>query len=116
MRAALVTSYFNTGGFASAGITSGLCISGVFYEETCGVLNAFLENIIRDLVTYAEHAMRTTATAMDMVYTLKRQGKTLPMDSVVKQIQQSTKLLTFLLQPVRAEAAYVQERSHTQPW
>ena len=52
-------------------------ISGLIYEETRGVLKVFLENVIRDAVTYTEHARRKTVTAMDVVYALKRQGKTL---------------------------------------
>lgn len=52
-------------------------ISGLIYEETRGVLKAFLESVIRDAVTYTEHARRKTVTAMDIVYALKRQGKTL---------------------------------------
>ena len=52
-------------------------ISGLIYEETRGVLKVFLENVIRDSVTYTEHARRKTVTAMDVVYALKRQGKTL---------------------------------------
>ncbi len=36
-----------------------------------------LENVIRDVVTYNKHAKRKTFTAMDVVYALKRQGKTL---------------------------------------
>ncbi|XP_076741473.1 histone H4-like [Maylandia zebra] len=52
-------------------------ISGLIYEETRGVLKVFLENVIRDAVTYTEHAKRKTVTAMDVVYTLKRQGRTL---------------------------------------
>ena len=35
------------------------------------------ENVIRDAVTYTEHARRKTVTAMDVVYALKRQGRTL---------------------------------------
>merc|ERR1719198_1508055 len=31
-------------------------ISSTIYEETRGVLKAFLENVIRDSVTYTEHA------------------------------------------------------------
>ncbi|KAL6203217.1 hypothetical protein ACLB2K_026920 [Fragaria x ananassa] len=42
-----------------------------------GVLKIFLENVIRDAVTYTEHARRKTVTAMDVVYALKRQGRTL---------------------------------------
>ena len=52
-------------------------ISGLIYEETRGVLKVFLENVIRDSVTYTEHAKRKTVTALDVVYALKRQGKTL---------------------------------------
>ena len=47
------------------------------HEETRGVLKVFLENVIRDAVTYTEHARRKTVTAMDVVYALKRQGRTL---------------------------------------
>ena len=52
-------------------------ISGLIYEETRSVLKDFLENVIRDAVTYTEHAKRKTVTAMDIVYALKRQGRTL---------------------------------------
>ena len=52
-------------------------ISGLVYEETRGVLKMFLENVIRDAVTYTEHSKRKTVTAMDVVYALKRQGRTL---------------------------------------
>ena len=33
-------------------------ISGLIYEETRGVLKIFMENVIRDSVTYTEHAKR----------------------------------------------------------
>ncbi|XP_041071590.1 histone H4-like [Carcharodon carcharias] len=52
-------------------------ISGLIYEETCGLLHVFLENVIRDAVAYTEHAKRKTTTAMDVVYALKWQGRTL---------------------------------------
>lgn len=81
-------------------------ISGLIYEETRGVLKIFLENVIRDSVTYTElvlylcavsfsffpgwimstkcgfwvvsrHAKRKTVTSLDVVYALKRQGRTL---------------------------------------
>ena len=52
-------------------------LSGLIYEEVRGVLKVFLENVIRDAVTYTEHARRKTVTAMDVVYALKRQGRTL---------------------------------------
>ena len=47
-------------------------LSGLVYEETRGVLKVFLENVIRDAVTYTEHAKRKTVTAMDVVYALKK--------------------------------------------
>jgi len=40
-------------------------------------MKVFLENVIRDAVTSTEHAKRKTVTAMDVVYALKRQGRTL---------------------------------------
>ncbi|XP_040987151.1 histone H4 type VIII-like [Juglans microcarpa x Juglans regia] len=52
-------------------------ISDLIYEETHGVLKIFLENVIRDAVTYMEHAQRKTVTAMDVVHALKRQRRTL---------------------------------------
>ena len=52
-------------------------ISGLIYEETRGVLKVFLENVLRDAITYTEHARRKTVTAMDVVYALKRQGRVL---------------------------------------
>ena len=52
-------------------------ISGLIYEEVRGVLKDFLENTIRDAVTYTDHARRKTVTAMDVVYALKRQGRTI---------------------------------------
>ena len=52
-------------------------ISGLIYDETRSVLKTFLDGVVRDAVTYTEHAKRKTVTAMDVVYALKRQGKTL---------------------------------------
>ena len=52
-------------------------ISNLIYEETRNVLKSFLENIVRDSVTYTEHARRKTVTAMDVVYALKRHGRAL---------------------------------------
>ncbi|GMT22054.1 hypothetical protein PFISCL1PPCAC_13353, partial [Pristionchus fissidentatus] len=73
-------------------------ISGLIYEETRGVLKVFLENVIRDAVTYCEHAKRKTVTAMDVVYALKRQGRTLYGFGTValreiRRYQKSTELL-----------------------
>jgi histone H4 len=47
-------------------------ISGLIYEESRTVLKNFLENVVRDAVTYTEHARRKTVTDLDVVYALKR--------------------------------------------
>lgn len=52
-------------------------ISGLVYEEVREVLKDFLINIIKDAVTYTEHARRKTVTAMDVVFALKRNNRTL---------------------------------------
>ena len=52
-------------------------MSSLIYEETRHVLRVFLENVTRDAITYTEHAKRKTVTAIDVVYALKRQGRTL---------------------------------------
>ncbi len=52
-------------------------ISALVYDETRGVLRVFLNDVIRDAVTYCDHARRKTITTMDVVYALKRQGRTL---------------------------------------
>jgi histone H3/H4 len=52
-------------------------ISSLVYDEARGVLKVFLENVIRDSVTYTEHARRKTVSALDVVYALKRQGRSL---------------------------------------
>ena len=50
-----------------------LCLNG----DVPASAQVFLENVIRDAVTYTEHARRKTVTAFDVVYALKRQGRTL---------------------------------------
>ena len=52
-------------------------ISGLVYDETNEMLKVFLKSIIGDAVTYAEHSRRKTLTHMDVIYALKRQGRTL---------------------------------------
>ncbi len=52
-------------------------ISAFIYDDTRAVLKSFLENVVRDSITYTEHARRKTVTALDVVYALKRQGRTL---------------------------------------
>jgi histone H4 len=52
-------------------------ISGLVYEEAWTVLRVFLENVMRDAIMYTEHTRRKTLMAADVVYPLKRQGRTL---------------------------------------
>jgi histone H4 len=52
-------------------------ISGTIYEETRSVLKLFLEGLIRDAITYTEHGKRKTVTALDVVFALKKAGRTL---------------------------------------
>ena len=52
-------------------------LSGLVYEETRSVLKEFLVNVIKDAITYTEHARRRTVTANDVVYALRRRGRTL---------------------------------------
>ena len=48
-------------------------ISGLIYEETRGVLKVFLENVIRDAITYTKHAKRKTVTFFFISYALFRE-------------------------------------------
>ena len=52
-------------------------ISGLIYEEVRKVLRSFLTAVVRDAIAYCEHGKRKTITAMDVVYSLKRQGRTI---------------------------------------
>jgi len=52
-------------------------LSGLIYNETRSVLKIFLESVIRDAVTYTEHAHRKTVSSSDVVIALKRQGRSL---------------------------------------
>jgi len=52
-------------------------LSGMIYEETRSALKIFLEDVIRDAVAYTEHARRRTVSTLDVVYALKRSGRTL---------------------------------------
>jgi histone H4 len=60
-------------------------ISGLIYNEirgndgegNNGVLGMFLNSVIRDAVTYTEHARRKTVSTEDVVYALKRRGHTI---------------------------------------
>lgn len=47
------------------------------YAKARVALKRLLTSVIRDAVTYTEHANRKTVTTLDIIYALKRQGKTL---------------------------------------
>jgi histone H4 len=100
-------------------------ISGLIYEEvrrplrsritlltrlqTRGVLKIFLENVIRDSVTYTEHAKRKTVTSLDVVYALKRQGRTL---CALRLLPALASPLTLLTQTVSALKQFIRLCSH----
>jgi len=52
-------------------------INAYIYDDIRVILKQFLDRVIRDAVTYTEHGKRKTVTAMDVVYALKRSGRTL---------------------------------------
>lgn len=52
-------------------------IASSIYDESRDALKWFLTEIIHSAVTYTEHARRTTVTCQDVVYALKRHGRTL---------------------------------------
>ncbi|CAH0386032.1 unnamed protein product [Bemisia tabaci] len=51
-------------------------VSELIYRETRGIIKIFLTNIIHDAITYMEHARRKTVTVVDVIYALRRQGRT----------------------------------------
>ncbi|UYV60176.1 hypothetical protein LAZ67_1000221 [Cordylochernes scorpioides] len=52
-------------------------ISGLIYETVRETLTIFLQKVIRDCVTYTEHARRKTVIASDVLLALRRNGRTL---------------------------------------
>ena len=52
-------------------------ISGKIYDESREVMRAFLESVVSDAVTYTTYSKRKTVTALDVVYALKRKGRTI---------------------------------------
>ena len=50
-------------------------ISGLVYDEIRDRLKSFLQNVIRDAITYTTHSKRKTVTSLDVVYALRRSGK-----------------------------------------
>ena len=68
----MVTRFCNGG---AHGGSSSVWLSMVESRES--QVSSMKRPAIRDAVTYTEHAKRKTVTAMDVVYALKRQGRTL---------------------------------------
>ena len=52
-------------------------IAGSIYDEVRTVLKSFLERVVVGAVAYTEYAKRKTVTAGDVVYSLRKQGRTL---------------------------------------
>lgn len=52
-------------------------ISEGVYESARDELRKFLESVIRDAVIYSDHANRKTIMNLDVIYALKKQGRTL---------------------------------------
>lgn len=52
-------------------------ISDGIYDETRDFVDYFLNTIVKDAAVFAEHAKRKTITAMDVIYALKRGGRSL---------------------------------------
>jgi histone H4 len=52
-------------------------MSALVYDQTRAVLKVFLEKLVQDAVAYTQDANRKTVTTTDVLYVLKRQGRTL---------------------------------------
>lgn len=64
-------------------------ICSMVYDETRYILKVFLENVVRDAVTYTDYAKRKTTIALDVIYALKRQGKLLMALEAKQSIERS---------------------------
>ena len=50
-------------------------LSGMIYEESRGVLKAFLTAVVKDAVLYTQYCERKTVTPIDVVFALKQHGR-----------------------------------------
>ncbi|KAK4466164.1 histone H4.2 [Cladorrhinum samala] len=50
-------------------------ISATIYEETRTALKAYLDRIVRDVVTYTDYCNRKTVTVNDVIFALRRIGR-----------------------------------------
>ncbi|CAI0651805.1 unnamed protein product, partial [Colletotrichum noveboracense] len=56
----------------------GVCrISSDIYGDVRAALKSFIDIIIRDAVHYCNHGKRRTITTLDIIYALKRRGRSL---------------------------------------
>ncbi|KAJ6587719.1 histone-fold-containing protein, partial [Mycena sp. CBHHK59/15] len=49
----------------------------LMYDEVRGALKIFLEAVIKDAALYTQHGQRSAVTRLDILYALKRSGRTL---------------------------------------
>lgn len=52
-------------------------ISATIYSEVRAALKGFLEKILRDCVAFVDHRQAKTVTVTDVIYSLRRNGRTL---------------------------------------
>lgn len=52
-------------------------ISQSAYDETRDFADYFLNVVVKDAAVYCEHAKRKTITAMDVIFALKKSGRTI---------------------------------------
>ncbi|TNV75152.1 hypothetical protein FGO68_gene9881 [Halteria grandinella] len=52
-------------------------LSALIYDETRFVIEQYLRLLIHDTILYMEHFKRVTVIPNDVIYALKRQGRTL---------------------------------------
>ncbi|KAE8225257.1 hypothetical protein CF326_g7895 [Tilletia indica] len=52
-------------------------ISAGVYDEVRGALYTFLRGVVADSIVYTDHGKRKTVTSLDVIYALKRRGRTL---------------------------------------
>ncbi|KAE8223330.1 hypothetical protein CF319_g3629 [Tilletia indica] len=72
-------------------------ISAGVYDEVRGVLHSFLRTVISDSICYTEHANRKTVTSLDVIYALKRRGRTLSEDISRNMLRTSSSLTPYIV-------------------
>ena len=50
-------------------------MSGLIYEECCGVLQTFLKLVIWDIIIFTQYCERKTVTPIDVIFALKQHGR-----------------------------------------